>query len=215
MKILVCAATNFELKRISEQFQNQDIDFAVTGIGPVFTTFNLTEILNQKKYDLVINIGICGAFSEWLQVGDCVNVMKEQFGDFGVTDHTDFQTVFDLKFLDKMDDPFAGGALWADMFYAAEIPLREASGLTVSNASGEAGQIEFRRKKFGANIETMEGAAVFYVCAQKKVPVVQIRCVSNRVEPRDTSAWNVPLALKNLSETLAIVIPLVLSVKNT
>jgi len=214
MKLLVCAATHFELKKISEQIHNEAIDFIVTGIGPVFTTFNLTEILNRKKYDLVLNIGICGAFSEKLQIGDCVNVTSDIFGDFGVTDGTNFRTAFEMKFLSEQEKPFTGGALRADAHYSSKISLQPVVGLTVSNASGEASQIQERKQKFNVDIETMEGAAFFYVCAQKNVPAVQIRCVSNRVEPRDTSKWNIPIALSCLTETLARVIPLFFLDKN-
>jgi futalosine hydrolase len=54
-------------------------------------------------------------------------------------------------------------------------------------------------KKFDADIETMEGAAFFYSCLQLKIPFLQIRAISNFVEPRDKSKWNIPLALENLS----------------
>jgi futalosine hydrolase len=44
----------------------------------------------------------------------------------------------------------------------------------------------------------MEGAAVAYVCERFDVPWVQIRAISNMVEPRNRSAWDIPLAIKNL-----------------
>jgi len=51
-------------------------------------------------------------------------------------------------------------------------------------------------------VESMEGAAVFYVCRYLGVPCVQIRAISNRVAPRENAGWNIPLALENLKESL-------------
>jgi futalosine hydrolase len=48
----------------------------------------------------------------------------------------------------------------------------------------------------------MEGAAFAYVCAKMKVNAIQIRSISNQVEPRNRNNWNIPLAIKNLNEVL-------------
>jgi len=53
--------------------------------------------------------------------------------------------------------------------------------------------------KFHPDIETMEGAAFFYVCAMERVPCLQLRAISNRVERRNRGAWKIDLALANLS----------------
>ncbi|MDB4583087.1 hypothetical protein N9164_08040, partial [Draconibacterium sp.] len=54
--------------------------------------------------------------------------------------------------------------------------------------------------------ESMEGAAVFYVCNWLGVSCYQIRAISNFVEPRDSSKWNIPLALENLKEAILVVL---------
>jgi futalosine hydrolase len=48
----------------------------------------------------------------------------------------------------------------------------------------------------------MEGAAVFFVCRWLGVPCIQIRAISNRVEPRSKAVWDIPLALENLKNSL-------------
>ena len=48
----------------------------------------------------------------------------------------------------------------------------------------------------------MEGAAVFYVCLNEKIPCCQIRSISNFVGESDKNKWNIPLALKNLEDTI-------------
>ena len=53
-----------------------------------------------------------------------------------------------------------------------------------------------------AHVESMEGAAVLFVCNWLGIPCYQIRAISNYVEPRDSFKWNIPLALENLKETV-------------
>jgi futalosine hydrolase len=80
--------------------------------------------------------------------------------------------------------------------------IETASGITVDTASGEQSQIEKRIKMFDADIETMEGAAFFYVCLSEKIPFFEIRTISNYIEPRNKSKWNIPLAIENLTNEI-------------
>jgi futalosine hydrolase len=48
----------------------------------------------------------------------------------------------------------------------------------------------------------MEGAAVFYVGFMEKIPVIQLRNISNFVEPRNRSSWKIPEAIKVLNDFL-------------
>ncbi len=214
--ILVCAATKSELNCVAELSEKHKFDTALTGIGPIFTTFNLMQLFRTMHYDLVLNIGICGAFSETISIGECLNITSDTFGDLGVTDGDTFRTIFDLHFLNLDSAPFVGGKIFADTHYASLVCLPNVSGITVSDASGEEKQISQRIKKFNADTESMEGAAVFYTCSRSGIPAIQIRSVSNHVLPRNTNTWQIKLALQNLSETLNDVIPLLLSnEKNT
>ncbi len=49
----------------------------------------------------------------------------------------------------------------------------------------------------------MEGAAFFYACLMTQAPFLQIRAISNYVEPRNKDNWNIPLAIDRLNEVLA------------
>ena len=48
----------------------------------------------------------------------------------------------------------------------------------------------------------MEGAAFFYACLMMQVPFLEIRSISNHVEPRNRAAWDIPLAIGQLNEVL-------------
>lgn len=196
MKILITAATEMEL-----QFINPIATKHVTGVGMVSTVFELLKAL-QKPYDLVMNIGIAGSFSEKLPIGSTVIVESEVFGDFGVAAPNGFFTCFEEKIIPDNLSPFKNGQLFS--VKAAEISellhLPMVKGITNNTVSGEQSRIDQIKEKFNPGIETMEGAAFFYTCLRENVPFVEIRSISNMVEPRDKSRWNIPLALNNLSD---------------
>lgn len=212
MKILIVAATSMEVKLLTEEMEfireksnslkeyrlnNKEADVLLTGIGTTFTTFHLTLTLIKKKYDLVLSVGIAGSLSDDLQIGEVVNVISDEFADLGIEDKSGFLTLFESGFVHDNEFPFVNGQL-----KAAEsngfLKMKKVAGITANKSHGNSSSIAELQKKFSAQIETMEGAAVFYVCNQLDVPCFQIRAISNYVEPRNPLQWNIPLALENL-----------------
>ncbi len=80
--------------------------------------------------------------------------------------------------------------------------MKPVNAITVNTASGTLQTIEKLSKKFNPDIETMEGAAFFYICSGGKIPFLAIRSISNKVEPRNKDNWDIRFALDNLSEKL-------------
>lgn len=81
--------------------------------------------------------------------------------------------------------------------YSATIslPLKEVVSNTVMAVGAEPS---------GADVENMEGAAVFAVCHKYGVPCGEIRAVSNYVDsPRDQ--WDIPTALNALAQTIKMI----------
>ena len=72
-------------------------------------------------------------------------------------------------------------------------------GVTVQTVSGDPAKVQSIKERFLPDIESMEGAAFYYVCLQEKVNFFELRTVSNEVGERDKSKWNIPLALKTLT----------------
>ena len=54
-------------------------------------------------------------------------------------------------------------------------------------------------EKFGADIESMEGAAFHYVCLQEKIKFLQLRSISNIAGERDKTKWTMKEAIVNLN----------------
>lgn len=212
MKILIVSATWMEVKMIADELSqtgeksdilkqyrlaDKEIDILISGIGTIFTTFHLTRVLVKKDYDLVISVGIAGSLSNDLKIGEVVNVVSEEFADLGIENNSEFLTLFESGFLKKDDFPFENGLLKATDSNGL-LNMKKVHGITANKSHGNRKSIEALVQKYAAHVETMEGAAVFYVCNQLKIPCYQVRAISNYVEPRDPSKWNIPLALENL-----------------
>ena len=203
--ILIAAATPFEIKNIID-FVNQnplyeDIIFSITGIGIAATAYSLTKAINNKKPDIIIQAGIAGAFNHDLKIGDVVLVKSETWSDLGIEDNNRYLTLFETNLLGINTPPYRHG----------EIPftgingfdhLKRVKAITSNTAHGNDNTINNIIEKFNPEIETMEGAAAAYVCASENIPFIQIRAISNYVEKRDKSKWNIPLAISRLNEEI-------------
>lgn len=204
MKILLVTATRQELGSIA--FTNTlkksfaGIDFLVTGIGMVKATYSLTSMLHLQKPGFVLHTGICGSYKPDFTIGSVVNVLSEEFADFGIDDNGKFIPYHEKGDVDiegKLINPADYGKKWG---------INSVHGITVNTASGNKSAIGKTIEQFNPDIETMEGAAVFYTCLKQKIPFAEIRAVSNFVEPRNINNWNIPLAIKNLTTIIPEII---------
>ena len=217
MKILIIAATWMEVNLVAEdlgvgdekshilnsyRLGDVDVDILIGGIGVVFTTFHLTNALRDKHYDFVFNIGIAGSLNDKLKMGEVVNVVYDEFADLGVETPDEFLTLFESGFIDVNEYPFENGVLKASDASLAGLPLKKVRGVTANKSHRQAASIDKIQAKFSADIESTEGAAVFYVCRWLGVECCQVRAISNFVKPTDASTWNIPLALENLKNTV-------------
>jgi len=216
MKILFVGATCFELYQFFENLKewpnnkgpvlhyswhNLDIDLLITGLGTTVTAYFLTKALSICSYDLVINAGIAGSYRDEISIGTVVNVKTEQFCDLGIEESDSIKTVFDAGFVDPDDFPFHSGKLLNPHWYE-NLELPAVNGVTSNITHGSLKSIERIKKEFDPDIESMEGAAVFYVCLSEKVPFLEIRAISNYVDIRYTEKWDIPTATENLTNEI-------------
>lgn len=216
MRILLVAATCLEVQYLTEsmnliggedepvttyRWHDLEVDLVITGLGMTFTTYQLTKALQQKRYAMVMNVGIAGSFCDELSLGDVVNVVSEQISDLGIEEAGGFRTLFEVGFLGEDEFPFTRGQL-INPYFQGKINLPSVRGLTGNTSHGRDESIEKVKNSFNPEIESMEGAAVFYVCLMEKIPFLEIRSISNYVESRDTTKWDIPLALENLTNEL-------------
>lgn len=197
MKTLIVAATKAELSIFYQHFnlgegdfsERKNFDVLITGVGMVATAFALGKYLSPK-YNLVINLGIAGCFDRNIPLGSLVSVTADTFAELGAENGDEFLTINDLGF--------------GENHYTAtsiqKTGLTEGTGVTVNRVSGSEQSIKNLVQRLNPTTESMEGATVFYACKQQHIDCLQVRSISNYVEPRNKDNWKMGLAIKNLND---------------
>ena len=211
MNCLVVSATVLEIKPFIQHCRTTNkldyidlqLDFLVTGVGSINTTYALMKHLQIKKPDIVIMAGIAGAFDRSLNLGDVVAVKQEALADLGVQEKDGYKDVFDLKLLAANEFPFKQKKL-ANPFTAlmerTKLPL--VGSVTVNQITSGKKTATLYETKYKAKIENMEGAALHLVCMKENIPFVQIRSISNYVGERNKQKWKLKEAVQNLNKEL-------------
>ena len=199
MKILIVAATEAEIAQALTHFslrrasfiETEKFDVLITGVGMVATAFALGQKLSNK-YNLVLNVGIAGSFDREIELGALVNISQDIFAELGAEDGENFITLPQLGF---GENEFSSSA-------NAAPTLKKVKGITVNKVHGNAQSITKTIALYRPQTESMEGAAVFYACTKLNIPALQVRSISNYVEPRNREGWQIGLAVQNLNEWL-------------
>jgi futalosine hydrolase len=167
----------------------------------------VTALLGRFEPEILINIGCAGAYPEsGLAVGDLALATMELFGDEGVMTPEGWRSLELIgipavtrkgeKFYNRF--PMTGWGIEKAITLAGSsgIDLHHGPFITVSTASGTAERGAELFRSFGGICENMEGGAVAQVALLYGVSCLELRGVSNLVEDRDLSCWNIPLAVE-------------------
>lgn len=217
MKILVAAATLPEVEPFGQWLDEHFVRFApghyqrgslqisllLTGIGMPQMAYAMGRVLALEQYDLAINPGIGGSLDPKLKLGRVVEITHEMMADLGAEDHDgSFIPAHQFSMLRSEDDLFDEHG-WLHNPYSEEFDLLpKVKGISVNQITGSEPSILALKNRVSASVESMEGAAFFYACKQANVPFLEIRSISNFVEPRNREAWKIPLAIDRLNEVL-------------
>lgn len=216
MRILIAAATDAELaclapaigpgrpvhhRLVEHSVNGRELHALVTGIGMVATASWCSRALTESRYDLAVNIGLCGSFDGSLVPGTVVHVVSDCLAELGAEDGDQFLTIRQLGLEDRVDPRLGAAALVNDRppDIAALGRLPKVRGITVNTVHGNESSIAATVERLNPQIESMEGAAFMYACLIHEMPFAQIRAVSNVVERRNRPAWKVREALDALS----------------
>ncbi len=204
MQILLIAATPNEIELFINRYSY--VDILVTGVGSPATLYHLQKRLHQMDYDFVIQAGIAGAFSTDLALGETVVVKQDTFGDLGAEEKRIFTPYFTSGLINGHEFPFANGWLMNPTMLPKNMELKAVKAVTVNKVSDSFLQKVQLMDAFDAQIESMEGAALHYVCLQEDIPFLQIRSLSNYVGERDKTKWILKKSFEHLNETLVSLI---------
>jgi futalosine hydrolase len=216
--VLIVSATRLEILPLLQNFgigvtTDSDTDLIslphtkvsvlITGVGIHRMTFSLTAALHHTKPGLLVNAGIAGSFDpESVRTGDLVGVAKDRFGDLGAEDKDgSFLDIFDLG-LDTSVNPFMNEGWITPAPFKYFTDLRQVKSITVNKVHGSDESIQKMKTKYNPDTESMEGAAFHFVAYKMNIPSVQIRAISNYVEPRNRNNWKINDAVQILNERL-------------
>lgn len=201
MQILVIAATELEIAPFTAQ--NTTADILITGVGVPATLYHIQKCMQQKSYDMLIQAGIAGSFNTTIALAQTVLIKQDCFADLGIEEKGNYSPVFETGLADANTFPYTGGWLVNPGEYLTYTGLPVLKAITVNKISDSALQKQQYIHSFNADLESMEGAALHYVCLQEKIAFLQIRSVSNYVGERDKTKWKMKEAINNLNDELS------------
>ena len=176
MKILVTYAVQGEFTELKFPGligeEEVHIGYIRTGVGKVKSAYYVSEVLNQAKPDLVINVGTAGSI-------DC------QVGDILVCRHfidRDMQKLADMGLEYEIDS----SALLAEKGYCMHW-----AGEGICN-TGDTFLTELSDVK--GDVVDMEAFAQAFVCRDKNVPFIAVKYVTDIIGQNSVKHWEDKLA---------------------
>ncbi|MCA8967741.1 MAG: futalosine hydrolase [Planctomycetota bacterium] len=183
-----------------EGYGLEDLGVHAIGVGKVASAVHMAELLRRREdARAVLLFGVAGAFPARHRQsappagpGGLVVVGSERLGDDGVETPDGFLDLGAMQLGDV--GPFAADPRLArDAANRLGAPLVD--GVTVSTGSGTESTSQRVCARSGADVESMEGAAVAYVCRLFERPLLQVRAISNWTGDRDRGEWNIGAAV--------------------
>jgi futalosine hydrolase len=209
MRIVLAAATEGEISSTMEWLKTQStsVEVLITGIGGTITAYTLAKSINMRRPDLIIQAGIGGSFIASLPVESIAFINEEVFADLGAIDEDGLVDIFDLGLAGINDGVFANKRLPnpnTERWKKYGQPFMR--GATINCISSTKQQVQRIIEKYDPAVESMEGAALHYVCLREEVPFIQLRSISNFVGERDKKKWKMKEAIEILNEQLKKII---------
>lgn len=203
--ILIAAATVKEIGPFLDHNRKaswKNIDVLITGIGLTAATYHLSRQINLKRPNLIIQAGLAGCFDQKIPLGYVVAVKQDTIADESVVELKKLKTIFDLQLVPQNKFPYSGGWFVNNSEELKKIKLKKVKGISVNQITSSKQMIQFYKKQFNPVVESMEGAALHYVCLMEKVPFIQLRSISNYIGERDKRKWNMMDSIVNLNNEL-------------
>lgn len=201
MSILITASTIAEIQPFLDL--HPDADYLITGVGAAPAVYHLMNRIYKNKYHFILQAGLAGTYNEDLALGDSVFVLQDCFADIAVFEKNKIISVFDMGLGNSDEMPFKNGWLFNENKISVATKIKTVKGITVNLLNDHVTYIEAIKLKYNPDVESMEGAALHYVCLQENIPFLQIRGISNKVGERDKSKWNFKEAIQSSNQLLS------------
>lgn len=206
MHIVIVSATKMEVKPSAKFLKGKNIQTLITGVGMPAAMYAITKAVGSKKPDLIIQAGIGGAVDKSIRLTEVLTISQDGFGDMGVWERRNWNSVFDLGLLKLNTSPFKNGILKnPHKELLRKTNLKQATAITVNEITTDEQRISIYKSQ-EVVVESMEGAALHYVALMEKIPFLQIRSISNYVGERNKDKWELTAAINALNDSLVKVL---------
>jgi futalosine hydrolase len=211
MLTLLVSATEFEIAETALWLNNSrklnnagNPELLISGIGQLQTAYALQKKIQTRRPGLIIQAGIGGSVIPE-NLGKSFVILSEEIADLGVMENDGFRNIFEMGLAAPDKLPFSKGKLMNPFRVLLDWSgLPQAEGVTVNEIKSEnfAG---IQRNNIPV-VESMEGAALHYVCLMENIPFLQIRSISNMLGERDKTRWKLKEAIGSLNKSLVSLI---------
>ncbi len=154
------------------------------GVGPVEAAVVTARALASGRYATALNAGIGGAFRGRAKIGDALLVAEEYLADLGLEGGETLTLPDGAQLFERA---CASEAL---LQRCSALPLRVGRGLTVSQVTATQATAERFARRYGADVESMEGFSFLRAAELAGVEALEIRGISNYVGDRYESEWD-------------------------
>lgn len=214
MRLLVAVASQPELRAVWPEAEDMpehvavpwplpgvpagvEVRVCLTGVGPINAATALGRVLaDGEPLTAVLNAGLAGSFDlAHAPLGSLWRVRREVWPEYGLLGaQAEDGEGADARALGFPLWETPQGVVWNSLELPTATAWEQATGfraelpaavsLTVAGVTGSLTRAAALHSRHGALLENMEGFAVALACARARVPVLQVRVVSNRVGSR-------------------------------
>lgn len=211
------SAVRFEAGEILKAIRSgRDLRYISSGIGQANVARAVTSLAclgKRERPSALILFGIGGAMpGSGLGPGDVVLAEKEIYADTGLARPSGKRRHFSIGGMQEMGFPllkvgrrefYNEFPLDKDLLKTAKKSLSVSSGtfITVCASSRYAARARALRRKYGALVENMEGAAAAQTALFFGLPLVEIRGISN-IAGEPPHKWKKELAARNCGQAV-------------
>ena len=193
----------------------------VSGPGILNTVQAVTACIEAARPAMMLQVGCGGGFGRLgMQIGDLAVAASEIDVHLGIDTGTPAMPLAELPFpvLESAGKTFTSTfplniELARTAFHRLQniyapqgIGVFSGPFITGSTVTGTDERADSRFAAYDPCIESMEGVGAAFLSQYYRLPLLEIRCVSNLVGKRDISAWDLPLACRRAGQAAADII---------
>ncbi len=201
---LILVPTQMELDCLSDRFQKgieeNNGRIELCGFGVVVSGIRATQLIAEFAPKRVLLIGIAGALSPELQVGDAVEFGEAVCYGIGTGSGDAFISASEMGW-----KQWPGGTEIADSIHLADDGQMNGNCLlTCCSASATKFDARLRLEKYPTAVaEDMEGFSVAVACRFAGIPLRIIRGISNFAGDRNKNNWRLRDAMLAVEKTIS------------